>query len=59
MTAKDILMPDRIKQKVLEDKVFHTVQNTVSWNMTLTVSGNIHDVKSFVFIDLYRETETE
>lgn len=55
MTTNDIF---KIRLRVLEeDKILHTVQTNVSWNVTLTVSRNIHDVNNIVFIDLYRETE--
>ena len=59
MTIKDILYLCIDRPKFLEGRVSGLPQSDVSWDIALTVSGNIHDVKSFVFIDLYRETETE
>lgn len=59
MTTRDILYLCIDRPKFLEDRVSGLPQYDVNWNLALTVSLNIHDVKSFVFIDLYRETETE
>lgn len=53
MTTRDILMLDKIKLKGFDDKVFHTVQADVSWDITLVISRNIHNVTSVVFIDLH------